>query len=153
MCHIHHEIRTHPIRNRAEASKINLPWIRRTTRDNQLGAMLQRQAFHLFIINQGIISPNAILHSIKPFSRHIGSCPMRQMPTRRKRHPQKCIIGLQKCEENTLICLRPRIGLNIGEFATEKLAGPINCQLLHLIHKFAATIIAFIGITFGIFIG
>ena len=68
-------------------------------------------------------------------------------------HAHHRITGLQKGKEHRHVGLCTGVRLHIGIFGTKEFFRPFNGQRLYFIHEFAAAIITFAGIAFGILIG
>ena len=78
---------------------------------------------------------------------------MGQVTTSGQGHAQDRVTRLKQGHEYTLIGLRARAGLNIGELATEQFAGAVNGQLFDHIDKLTPAVITLTGIAFGVFVG
>ena len=74
MRHIDQENRSHAIRNFPKARKINDAGICGAACDDHLRCVRISEGFDLLVINQMILLPDAVLHRIKPLSRHVGRC-------------------------------------------------------------------------------
>lgn len=70
----------------------------------------------------------------------------------RKVEAHESIARFQACHENSHIGLCAGVRLHIGILGIEKLADPVNGQLLDLVHHFATAIITCLRITFGILV-
>ena len=72
MCHINMKIGADFIRYFTEPSKINRARISRPAGNNHRWLMGERLGFNLIVVDQVICFFNPVIHSIKPFARHIG---------------------------------------------------------------------------------
>jgi hypothetical protein len=63
------------------------------------------------------------------------------------------VAGLEEREVHRGICLRTRVGLHVGVLGAEQLLRAVYGELLHLVHEFAATVVALCGKTFGVLVG
>ena len=77
---------------------------------------------------------------------------VRQVTAVGKRHAKHRVARLERREKYRLIGLRTRMGLDIGEFGAEQLHDAIDRQLLGDIDMFAAAVVAFARITFGVLV-
>ena len=67
-------------------------------------------------------------------------------------HAHHRISRLQHSQENRHICLRAGMRLYIGIIAPKEFLSPLNGQGLYDIHTLTASVIAFAGVSFCIFI-
>ena len=68
-------------------------------------------------------------------------------------HPHHGIARLQQSKIHGDVGLGTGMGLHIGKLRAKQPAGPVDGQLLHLVHIHAAAIVTVAGIPFCIFIG
>ena len=67
--------------------------------------------------------------------------------------PHDRITGLHKGEEGSQVGVGAAVGLYVGMFRTEQLAGSLPGQFFHFIHEFAAAIVPVTGISLCVFVG
>src|SRR4051794_1028471 len=73
--------------------------------------------------------------------------PLREIETKHS------ITGLEKREINGRVCLRTRVSLNVRMICVEELLCSVDCELLDLIDKLAATVVALSRKPFGVLVG
>jgi hypothetical protein len=78
---------------------------------------------------------------------------MGQMTPVGERHGQQSFPRLGERHEGREVGLRAGVGLHIGVLRAEELPGPVDRQPLHLVHHFAAAVIALAGISLGVLVG
>ena len=67
--------------------------------------------------------------------------------------PHERVAGLQERQENGLVHLAARVGLDVGEGAAKQLLGALDRQRLGDVDFLAAAVVAFARIAFGVFVG
>mmetsp|Transcript_7200 Transcript_7200/g.11906 ORF Transcript_7200/g.11906 Transcript_7200/m.11906 type:complete len:353 (+) Transcript_7200:1236-2294(+) len=153
MGHVRQHVSADLVGNLADAGKVDLTGNGRAARNDHLRFVLQRQRFHLVIVDVQSVTAHAVLDGIEPLARLVRFGPVCQVATGVQRHAKDRIAWLQKRLEHTLVGLRPRIGLHVGKAAVKKLLGPFNCKRLRHVHILAAAIVPTARIPFGIFVG
>ena len=78
---------------------------------------------------------------------------MGEMAARRQIQAHEGVARIEQRQEHRLVHLAAGIGLDIGEAGAEQLLGALDRQGLDHVHIFAAAVIAFARIAFGIFVG
>ena len=151
--HIHKQIGTHTLRDFAHSLKINHPRISRGPRRDHLRPLPQRYLSQLIVIDPLILSTHSILTKLVEPARKIRRITMRQMASMRQIHPQYLVTRLQHTEINRRIRLRARVRLHVGELRPKQLTGPVDRELLHLVHFLTATIPALPRVALCVFIG
>ena len=79
MRHIYQEYRSDAIRYFSKERKINDAGIGGAACNDHLRFVRIREGFDLLVINQMILLPDAVLHRVKPLSRHVGRCAVREV--------------------------------------------------------------------------
>ena len=77
---------------------------------------------------------------------------MRQVPARGEVHGEDGVAGLQQREEDRLVGLAARVGLDVGEARAEELAGPLDRQRLGHVDELAAAVVALARIALGVLV-
>ena len=75
------------------------------------------------------------------------------MPAMGKVQPHDPVARLQQRQKHRLIGLRAGMGLHIDKARAEQLLRAVDSDLFHHIDMLAPAVIAFAGVTFGIFVG
>ena len=78
---------------------------------------------------------------------------MGQVPALGQVHTQDGVAQFQQAEVDRQVGLGAGMGLHVGVFRAEQLAGPVDGQLLHLIHPDAAAVVPVGGIALGVLVG
>jgi len=68
-------------------------------------------------------------------------------------HGDDGITGLQCREIDGHVGAGAGVWLDIGRLGAEQLAGPLDGEQLNLVHRLAAAVVSFAGITLGVFVG
>ena len=75
------------------------------------------------------------------------------MAALRQVHAHNSIAQIQQSKINCQIGLCTGVGLNIGIFCAEQLAGTLDGNVLHLVHIDTAAIVALAGQALGVLVG
>ena len=153
MCHIHHQIRAHLVRNFTEFCKINGAGVCAGARQNQLRFVLFGKAKHLVIINAPGGSVHPVRHDVEVFARNIDGGTVRKVPAVRQTHGKHGVPGLKQGKKHGKIGIGAAVGLHVGVLRPEELFGTLPCQLLHLVHIHTAAVIALAGVPLRVFVG
>ena len=153
MRHVDHEQRAHLVGDRTEFREIDLPRIGGAAGDDQLGLMLLRQPLDLVEVDQMRFGVHAILHRVEPLAAHRRARAVGQVAAGIEAQSHDRVAGLGQRQHHCAIRLRARMRLDVGEAAAEQLLRAIDRQLLHLVRRMAALIIALPRIALGIFVG
>ncbi len=151
--HIDEEIRTHAIGDFAKALPVDHQRVSRRAGYDHFGLVLLRQPFHFIVVDFFRFRMQAISHGIEDFAAEIYRSAVCQMPAVSKRHAEDGVARLQHRKVNRLVGLRTGMRLHIGELGIEQRFHPVYCQLLGDVHEFAAAVVAFAGIAFGVLVG
>ncbi len=150
--HVRHEYGAGFIRYMAEALEIDDSRVGAGTGDYHFRFMLQCQSFDFRIIDAFRFLVESVGHDIVIFTRKVGSCAMRQVPSVGEVHPHDGIPRIYEREIDRHVCLRSAMRLHIGMFGVEKLFGAVYGDCFNDIYVFATAVIAFAGISLGIFV-
>ncbi len=153
MRHIDHERGADGIGNLAKAREIDDARIGRTARDDHFGLCLMGEPLDLVEIDPLIVAPNTVGHGLEPLARIIDRGAMGEMSASRTVHAHERVARLHERHEHSLVRLRARMRLDIGEAAIEKPPGALDGERLDLVDESAAAVIAPARIAFGIFVG
>src|SRR5690554_1506718 len=153
MRHIDHEDGPDSISDSAEALEIEEAGIGGAAGDDELRLMLLRGRLDLIHIDEVRLSVDPIADGVEPAPREVDRGAMREVTARLKIEPEDGIAGFEEREEDRLVGLAPRMRLNIRELGAVKLLQPLDGEPLDAIGMNAASIIAAVRISLGVFIG
>ena len=68
-------------------------------------------------------------------------------------HAHDGVAQVQQRKVDGQVGLCAGVGLHVGILGTKQLAGAVDGDLLHLIHKLAAAVVAVAGVTLGVLVG
>ncbi len=153
VCHIHKQHRTDFVRDRPEAGKIYKSGICACACDYELRPGLLGKPLDFVIVYRFGLPVYTVANYVVEAAREIDGVSMGEMPSVVKLHRKDRIAGIDGSEEDGLVGTRTGMGLDICMVCPEEFACPFYRDLLYLFHKFAATVILFVGISFRIFIG
>src|SRR5690606_4743255 len=123
------------------------------TGNHHLGLMLHSQTLHLVIIDQTGFRIKTVLDSVVVFARtaHLGT--LGQVATMSQTHAQNRIARRAQSSVYRLVCLRTRVGLDVGIIGAEQLFSALDGQAFALVNIFATAVVTLARIAFRIFIG
>ncbi len=153
MRHVDHQERPDLVGDLAEPREVDGTRIRRSTGDDQRGLVFPRQRRDLVHVDERIVLAHPILDGVKPLAREVRRSAMRQVTARGQGHAHDGIARLTQREKHGLVCLCARMGLNIGEGASEQAFRPVDRKLLGHVNILAAAIVAAAGVPLGILVG
>ena len=70
-----------------------------------------------------------------------------------KGHAEHFVARLEHSSVGGKVCLRTGVRLHVGVFGAEQRLGALDGDVFHDVHTFAAAVVAFAGVAFGVFIG
>ena len=147
-----HQKGTDRVCDLAEAGEVDVPRIRRPSRDDHLGPFGQGQFGGLVIVDQIILGPHGVMHRPEPLARLVDVLAVGQVTACRQVHAHEGIPGRQGRHEDRLVGLAAGMGLHVGIVAPEQGLGPFDGQDLSLVHHLAATIVALARIALGVLV-
>ena len=151
--HIDHQHSAVAMSNFGQLFKIDSTGIGGGTGHKHLGAHLGNLLGKAGVVNAAIFGRDAIGNEIIVFAAHIDRGTVGQVPALGKIHAHDGIAQIQQRKIDGQVGLCAGVGLHVCILGTKQLAGTVNGNLLDLIHKLAAAVIAVTGITLGIFVG
>ena len=153
MRHVHHQQRAHLVGDGAEARPVDDARVGREAGDEELGAVLARQAGDLVVVDQAVALAHAVLHCVEPLARERRPGAVRQMAAGRQRHAQHRVARLEQGQHHRGVGLRAGVRLHIGEACAEELAQPLDRQRLDHVGLLAAAVVALARIALGVLVG
>ena len=68
-------------------------------------------------------------------------------------HAEDGVAGFKDGSVHGLVGLGAGMGLDVGVFRTKEFFDAVDCQLFDDVNVFAAAVVAFAGVAFGVFVG
>jgi len=150
--HIDHKVSANLLGNRGHAFPIKTQGVSRSATDQELGLVLNGNAFHLVVIDF-FFFVQAVRHDIKELARQIGRRAVGQVTAVPQVHAHHGIARFQKSEVHRLVGLRTGMRLHVDVFSAEDLLQAIDRQLLDHVDMLATTVETLARITFGVLVG
>ena len=151
--HIHHQHGAVAVGDLSQLLKVDGAGIGRSTGHDELGAHLG----HLFgqggVVDAAILGGDAVGDEVVVFAAHVHGGAMGQVAALGQVHAHDGIAQVQQRKVNGQVGLCAGVGLHVGVLGTKQLAGAVDGDLLHLIHKLAAAVVAVAGVALGILVG
>ena len=151
--HIHHQHGAVAVGDLSQLLKVDGAGIGRSTGHDELGAHLG----HLFgqggVVDAAILGGDAVGDEVVVFAAHVHGGAMGQVAALGQVHAHDGIAQVQKRKVDGQVGLCAGVGLHVGVLGTKQLAGAVDGDLLHLIHKLAAAVVAVAGVALGILVG
>ena len=150
--HIHHEHGAVAVGDFGDLLEVDGPGIGGGSHHQQLGPDLGHLLLERVIVNEAV-HVHAVGKEVIVPAGHVGGAAVGQMSAVAQVHAEDRVAQIQKTKIYRQIRLGAAVGLDVGVFGAEEPAGPVDGDLLHLIHIDASAVIALAGIAFGIFVG
>ena len=150
--HIHHQICTIAVGDLSDLFKVDGTRIGGCTGHDQLGADLPDLLFQLGVIDHAV-GVDTVKDEVIVLAGHVHGRAVGQMTALRQIHAHDGIAQIQQSKINCQIGLCTGVGLNIGIFCAEQLAGTLDGNVLHLVHIDTAAIVALAGQALGVLVG
>jgi hypothetical protein len=149
---IHHEVGPDLAGDLAEGGKVDDARVRGSAGDDHTRFVLFRQRPDAVVVYEARFGVAAVGDGFEKLTGKTGGTAVRKVAALVQIHTHHGIAGLTKREVDAKFAWS-RVGLNIGIFCTEDLAGALNGDLLHDVHTLAASVIAVAGVTFRVLVG
>ena len=150
--HIHHQHGAVAVGDLGQFFKIDGAGIGRSAGHQQLGPDLGHLLGQGGIINAAVLA-HTVGNKVVVFAAHIHRGTVGQVAALGQIHAHDGIAHIQQRKVNGQVGLGAGMGLHVGVFGAEQLAGAVNGQLFHLVHILAAAVVAVTGVAFGVFVG
>src|SRR6201998_808964 len=137
---VNEEIGTDPVCDGTKAGKVDDPRITRSAGYDKLRLVLLCEAFHLLIVDDGIVASDPVTDRIEPLARHCRRSAVGKMTASSKRHAKNSVTRLQQSHQHCAVSLRARMGLHICESTTKQGLCTIDGNLLDHVNMLAAAI-------------
>jgi len=151
--HIHHQQATRLVGDLPQPGEIDHPRISAGTGHQQLGAMFQRQAANLVVIDAVGLFIHPVRDEFVEGSGKVDRAPVGQVPAVGQIHAQYGVPRLQHGKIHPHVGLGAGMGLDVGVFRPEQLFGAFPGQLLHPVDIFASAVVSPAGITLRVLVG
>ena len=140
------------IGDRAEAGEVDRAGIGRAAADDELGPVLVCQALDLAHVDEAR-SIGAVADRVEPLAGQVRRRTVAQMAASIERHAQYRVARLEQREEDRLVGLAARMGLDVGEGAAKEQLGALDGEGLDLIGELGAAVVSRAGPAFDGFVG
>ena len=150
--HVHHEVSTNFMSDFRETLEINRARVGRSTRNNDLRALLLRLLLERIVVNCLGLRVNAIGTDFVELAREIDRAAVREMTAVVEAHSQDFIARLDERKVGRKVGIRARMWLHICEVCIEKLACAVARDVLDDVDVHAAAVVPLPRVTLGIFI-
>jgi hypothetical protein len=115
--------------------------------------VLFRQAAQFLVIDRLGFLAYAVGNKFVHLPGKIERVPVRQVPAVREIHAEDGVAQLQRGHVHGNVCLRARMGLNVGVLRSKQCFRAVDRQLLGAVGEFAAAVVALAGIALGVLVG
>ncbi len=150
--HIDEEVSADALGDLAHLFEVDDAWVSAGSGGDHLGLLTQGDFGEFVVVDALIALADAVLAELVKTAAEVGGIAVGQMTAVGEVHAEHFVTGLQHAEIDGGIGLGAGMRLHVGKFGAEKLAGAVDGELLDLVHFLAATIPAFAGVTFGVFV-
>ena len=150
--HVHPQVCTDFVSNRAERSEVQLTGVRGPAGNNQLGTLSQSQFTHLLHVNTaGLV--HAVRHDVVQLAGDVQLHAVGQVATVCQGQTHDGVAGVQQCMHDGVVRLRAGVGLNVCVLSAEEFLHAGNSEGLNDVNEFAAAVVAAAGVTLSVLIG
>ena len=152
VCHVDKEVCADFIGDFAEFCPVDLQRVGRCAGHNHFRFVFESQAFYFGII-ENFIFIQTISNGVVEFAGDVNACAVGQVAAVCQRHAQNGVARFQNRSVHGLVGLGAGVRLDIDIFCAKQLFSAVNRQLFNNINVFTATVVAFAGIAFSVFVG
>ena len=153
VCHVDEELGTDLVGDGPERGKVDDAGVRAAASHQERGPLAQRQVAQLVVVDAAGGGIDPVVHRLPDPATVVDSRAMRQVTAVRQRHAHELAARWQEHHERREVGLRPRVRLHVGVRRTEQLLQPVDGELLHLVHHFAAAVVPLPGVPLGVLVG
>ncbi len=118
----------------------------------KFGALFFHELFGFFVVKQLGLLVDVHGDYLEIAAGKVEGVAVREVAAVRKVQAHYFIAGIDEREVSRDICLGSRVRLDIGVLRAEKFLGAVDSELFSYIYVFAAAVVAFSGVAFGVFI-
>ena len=151
--HVHQQVGAHFVGNSAEARPVHDPGIGGEAGHDHLRLVLQRQRFHLVIVDLASIRFQTKLNGVVHLAGKIRLGTVSQVAAICQAHAQHGVAGVAQGQVDRRVGLGTGVGLDVGVVGAEQGLGAINRQLLGLVNELTAAVVALARVAFRILVG
>ena len=152
VCHIHKQIRAHFVGDFAEFRPVNFQGIGGGAGHNHFGFVLKREAFHFGVVEH-FVFVQAVGNGVVELAGNVYRCAVGEVAAVGEAHAEDGVAGFQYGSIHGLVSLRAGVGLYVGIGGAEQFFHAFEGKLFGHIYVFAAAVVAFAGVAFGVFVG
>ena len=150
--HIDKEVGTDFVGDFAEFRPVDLQCVGRCAGNDHFGFVFEREAFDFGVI-EDFVFIQAVGNGVVEFAGNVDAGTVGQVSAVGEAHAEDGVAGFEDGGVHGLIGLGAGMGLDVGVFCTEEFFDAVDCQLFDDIDVFAAAVVAFAGVAFGVFVG
>ena len=150
--HIDHQHGTVAVGNLGQLLKVDGARVGGRTGHDQLGADLRHLLGQRGVVNAAVLGRDAVGDEVIVFAAHVHGGAVGQMAALRQVHAHDGIAHIQQRKVDGEVGLCAGVGLDIGVLGAEQLAGTVDGDLLDLVHKLAAAVVAMAGVAFRVLV-
>ena len=151
--HVHHQVGAHLVGDLAHLFKVDETGVGAAAGDDELGTALLRLLEDLVIVDGLGVRLHAVELGVEVFAGDGGPGAVGQVTAVGQVHAQDGVMGLEQGDVHRHVGIGAGVGLDVGVLRAKKLLGPLDGQILDLVHILAAAVVAGGGIALGIFVG
>ena len=151
--HVHHEGGAHGMGDLGEALEVDDARVGRGTGDDHLGAVLLGERRHGVVVNALRLGVHAVGDDVVELAGEVGRRAVREVAAVVERHAHDGVAGRGQRREGGVVGLGARVRLHVGKARAEELAGTVAREVLRLVDRPAAAIVALAGQALGVLVG
>jgi hypothetical protein len=151
--HIYHKVCADLVSDLTELCEINNSGICACACNDELGLALKRGCADLIVVDKSRISLYAIGNDVEIFTRNVYGKTVGNVSAVSKVHGKNGVTGGNESKECGKVCVSSAMGLNVSVLRAEKTASALTGDVLDLVDKLTAAVVARCGITLGVLVG
>jgi len=151
--HIDEEERADGFSGAGDALKINDAGIGAGTGDDHFGLMFFGEAFDFVVVDAFVFFADAVGDELVHAAGKIERVAVGQMAAVGEIHAEDDVVFLQRGHIDGDVGGSAGVGLHVGVFGAEEFFGAVDGELFDFVGVFAAAVVAFAGIAFGVLVG
>ena len=151
--HVDHEVGAHGVRDLREALEVDDARVGGGAGDDDLGL------FGLGLLGDGVVVDalgplvDAVGDDVIELAGEVGGRAVREVPAVVEGHAHDLVARLHERGQRRVVRLRPGVRLHVGKARPEELLGALASEVLHLVDRPAAAVVALAGQALGVLVG